>query len=51
MNQLFANINSENISSIALFTKFGFVKIGTKINWNLINGVYQDEDFFQLLKT
>ena len=51
MNQLFANINAENISSIALFTKFGFKKIGTKKNWNLINGVYQDEDFFQLLKT
>ena len=51
MNQLFANINAENSSSIALFTKFGFTKIGTKKNWNLINGVYQDEDFFQLLKT
>ena len=51
MNQLFANINAENSSSIALFTKFGFEKVGTKKNWNLINGVYQDEDFFQLLKT
>ncbi len=50
LNQLFANINSENSSSIALFTKFGFIKIGTKKQWNLINGTYQDEDFFQLLK-
>ena len=51
LNQLFANINAENSSSIALFTKFGFKKIGTKKQWNLIDGIYQDEDFFQLIKT
>ena len=50
LNQLFANINAENLASVALFTKFGFQKIGTKKQWNLINGIYQDEDLFQLLK-
>ena len=50
LNQLFANINAENLASIALFTNFGFQKIGTKKQWNLINGKYQDEDFFQLIK-
>ncbi len=51
LNQLFANINSQNSASISLFTKFGFQKIGTKKQWNLFDGIYQDEDFFQLLKT
>ncbi len=50
LNQLFANINSQNSSSVALFTKFGFQKIGTKKQWNLIDGIYQDEDLFQLIK-
>ena len=50
LNQLFANINAENSASIALFAKFGFEKIGTKKQWNLIDGKYQDEDLFQLLK-
>ena len=50
LNQLFANINAKNPSSIALFTKFGFQKIGTKKQWNLIDGIYYDEDFFQLIK-
>jgi diamine N-acetyltransferase len=50
INQLYANISPENSASIALFTKFGFNKIGTKKSWNLIDGIYQDEDFFQLIK-
>lgn len=50
IHQLFANINPENSASIALFTKFEFEKIGTKKQWNLIDGNYQDEAFFQLIK-
>ena len=49
-NQLFANINPENRASISLFTKFGFQEIGSKKQWNLIDGKYQDENLFQLLK-
>ena len=50
LNQLFANINPENLASVALFTNFGFQKVGTKKQWNLINGIYQNEDLFQLIK-
>ena len=39
----------ENKASIALFTKFGFKKIGIKKDWNLINGSYKDEVLFQLI--
>ncbi len=49
LKQLFANINPSNGSSVTLFTNFGFEKIGTKKQWNLIDGVYHDEDLFQLI--
>ncbi|MBC5836349.1 GNAT family N-acetyltransferase [Flavobacterium muglaense] len=49
LHQLYANIGSENKSSIALFTKFGFKNIGTKKDWNLVNGIYKDEAVFQLI--
>jgi diamine N-acetyltransferase len=49
LHQLYANIGTENRASIALFTKFGFQKIGTKKDWTLVNGVYKDEAVFQLI--
>lgn len=49
LNQLFANIDTENEGSLKLFTKFGFQKIGTKKQWNLVNGKYKDEVLLQLL--
>jgi diamine N-acetyltransferase len=49
LHQLYANIGTENEASIALFTKFGFQKIGIKKDWNLENGVYKDEAVFQLI--
>ncbi len=49
LNQLFANIDVENESSISLFTKFGFEKIGVKKQWNLVDGKYKDEALFQLI--
>jgi len=49
LHQLYANIGTENSASIALFTKFGFQKIGTKKDWTVINGVYKDEAVFQLI--
>ena len=48
LKQLFANINPENEASIALFTNFGFEKIGIK-KWILIDGVYKDEAMLQLI--
>jgi diamine N-acetyltransferase len=49
LHQLYANIGCENVASIALFTKFGFQKIGVKKDWTFINGVYKDEAIFQLI--
>lgn len=49
LHQLFANIDPQNSASITLFTKFGFLKIGTKKQWNLVNGSYQDESLYQLI--
>jgi diamine N-acetyltransferase len=49
LHQLYANIGTENAASNALFTKFGFEKIGIKKDWNLVNGVYKDEAIFQLI--
>lgn len=49
LHQLYANIGVKNEASNALFTKFGFEKIGTKKDWLLVNGVYQDEAMFQLI--
>ncbi len=49
LHQLYANIGTENSASIALFTKFGFQKIGVKKDWTLVNGVYKDEAVFQLI--
>jgi diamine N-acetyltransferase len=49
LHQLYANIGTENRSSIALFSKFGFQNIGTKKDWSLVNGIYKDEAIFQLI--
>jgi diamine N-acetyltransferase len=49
LHQVYANIGTENSASVALFTKFGFKKIGIKKDWVLVNGVYQDEAIYQLI--
>lgn len=48
LHQLYANISTENEGSIALFTKFGFEKIGVKKDWTFVNNKYKDEAVFQL---
>jgi diamine N-acetyltransferase len=50
LHQLFANIDTENQASLALFTTFGFEKIGVKKDWNFINNSFKDEAIFQLIK-
>lgn len=49
LHQLYANIGTENLPSLSLFTKFGFEKIGIKKEWNLVGGHYKDEAIFQLI--
>lgn len=51
LHQLYANIDSENEASLKLFTTFGFQLIGTKKQWNLVNGKYLDESLFQLINS
>lgn len=50
LHQLFANIGTKNQLSIALFTTFGFQKIGVKKDWNFTNNAFHDEALFQLIK-
>jgi len=47
LHQVYANIDVDNEASIALFSKFGFEKIGIKKDWNLQAGRYKDEAMFQ----
>jgi diamine N-acetyltransferase len=49
IHQLYANIATQNEASVALFTKFGFQKIGVKKDWTFVNGSYKDEALFQLI--
>lgn len=50
LHQLFANIGTENKASLALFTTFGFQKIGVKKDWNFTRNTFHDEALFQLIK-
>ncbi|MBD3582723.1 GNAT family N-acetyltransferase [Flavobacterium selenitireducens] len=49
LHQLYANIATDNVRSVALFTKFGFVLSGVKKGWNRVGGKYEDEAFYQLI--
>ena len=50
MHQLYANIASDNIKSLALFNKYNFIKTGVKKDWILSEGKFKDEVLFQLIK-
>lgn len=50
LHQLYANIGTENLASLALFTTFGFEKIGVKKDWNFTNNSFHDEVLLQLIK-
>jgi len=49
LHQLFANITTDNINSIALFQKHNFITCGTKEDWIFSNGIYKDEILLQLI--
>ncbi len=49
LHQLYANIAEDNATSIKLFEKCGFTKIGVKKEWNLVKNTYKDELLYQLL--
>lgn len=49
LHQLYANITSDNIKSIELFSKQDFQKVGLKKDWIFNNGKYKNEILFQLI--
>lgn len=49
LHQLFANILSDNVSSISLFEKSGFQRTGVKKDWIFSGGVYKDELLYQII--
>lgn len=51
LHQLWCNILADNTESIDLFTKLGFVKIGTKKDWTKTADGYKDEIMFQLVRS
>ncbi len=49
IHQVYCNIEEDNLNSIALFEKKGFVKAGVKIDWNYRNNIWVNEFFYQLI--
>lgn len=49
LHQLYCNILADNIASIALFKKAGFVSAGLKKDWVWTPEGYKDEYLFQLV--
>lgn len=47
IHQLYANILSSNIESIALFEKNFYEKVGLKKDWIYYNNIYSDELLYQ----
>lgn len=50
LHQIFANVAEDNASSIHVFEKLGFVNVGLKKDWILVNGSYKNEILFQKIK-
>jgi diamine N-acetyltransferase len=50
LHQLFCNILENNEQSIAMFKKAGFTEVGLKRDWTMVDGVWQNEFLFQLMK-
>jgi diamine N-acetyltransferase len=50
LNQLYANILSDNKASIALFNKLGFAKVGVKKEWIFNNNTFKNEILYQLIQ-
>lgn len=51
LHQLYANIIETNKSSIRLFEKKGFEKVGVKKDWLLTNGEFKNEILYQKIKS
>ncbi len=50
VHQVYAGITEDNLGSLRLFEKAGFIRNGIKTDWTLsING-FKDEHFYQLIR-
>ncbi len=49
LHQLYAAISEDNKVSQELFLKTGFKFIGQRKDWTLVNGVYKNENLYQLI--
>ncbi len=48
IKQLYTNISIDNSTSISLFEKLNYQKVGIRKNWILSNGKFKDVLFYQL---
>jgi len=51
LRQLYANVSEDNIVSIHLFEKMGFIRIGIKKDWIFSNGTYKNEILYQKINS
>jgi len=51
LHQLYCNISEENIASLELFKKQGFVPIGQKKDWNFNGSTFKNEYLLQLINS
>lgn len=51
VHQIYANITSNNLKSIALFEKNNFKKVGIKKDWLYSNSTFKDEILYQLINS
>lgn len=49
LHQIYANITTDNIASIKLFTKNNFKLVGVKKDWVYTSNGYKDEGLYQLI--
>jgi len=47
LKQLYANVIEDNLASLHLFEKLGFIKVGTKKDWIFTNGSFKNEILLQ----
>jgi len=51
LHQLYANIETNNLASLALFEKHGFTICGTKKGWLMTDSGWKDEIMLQLINS
>ncbi len=51
LHQLYANITTDNVNSIKLFTTHHFNLVGVKKDWIFTKNTYKDENLYQLIKS